>query len=41
MREHFSYLCKDISDHEHKELKPDEVLNIFEKNYLNLTTVLP
>mgnify|MGYP002905669570 FL=1 len=24
MREHFSYLCKDISDHEHKELKPDE-----------------
>ena len=37
MREHFSYLCKDISDHEHKELKPDEVLNIFEENYLNLT----
>lgn len=36
-REHFSYLCKDISDHEHKELKPDEVLNIFEENYLNLT----
>ena len=35
--EHFSYLCKDISDHEHKELKPDEVLNIFEENYLNLT----
>ena len=31
------YLCKDISDHEHKELKPDEVLNIFEENYLNLT----
>ena len=26
-----------ISDHEHKELKPDEVLNIFEENYLNLT----
>ncbi len=36
MREHFSYLCKDISDHEHKELKPHEVLEIFEKNYLNL-----
>ena len=36
MREHFSYLCKDISDREHKELKPDEVLEIFESNYLNL-----
>ncbi len=36
MREHFSYLCKDISDHGHKELKPDEVLDIFTKNYLNL-----
>ncbi|MCH5170458.1 MAG: 2-isopropylmalate synthase [Oscillospiraceae bacterium] len=36
MREHFSYLCKDISDREHKELKPDEVLNIFKKHYLNL-----
>ena len=36
MREHFSYLCKDISDHGHKELKPDEVLEIFQQNYLNL-----
>ncbi|MEE1046547.1 MAG: 2-isopropylmalate synthase [Clostridia bacterium] len=36
MREHFSYLCKGVSDHEHKVLKPDEVLNIFEENYLNL-----
>ncbi len=36
MREHFSYLCKGVSDHEHKELKPDEVLEIFEENYLNL-----
>lgn len=36
MREHFSYLCKDISDHEHKELKPDEVLDIFTEHYLNL-----
>ncbi|MBR6709268.1 MAG: 2-isopropylmalate synthase [Clostridia bacterium] len=36
MREHFSYLCKSISDHEHKELKPDEVLDIFVANYLNL-----
>ena len=36
MRENFSYLCKEISDHEHKELKPDEVLEIFGSNYLNL-----
>lgn len=36
MREHFSYMCKDISDHEHKELKADEVLDIFTAHYLNL-----
>lgn len=36
MREHLSYLCKSISDHEHKELKPEEVLYIFTENYLNL-----
>ena len=36
MREHFSYLCKDISDREHKELKPDEVMEIFTENYLNI-----
>ena len=36
MREHFSYLCKDISDHAHKELKPDEVLELFTEHYLNL-----
>ena len=36
MREYFSYLCKDISDHGHKELKPDEVLEIFTEHYLNL-----
>lgn len=35
MSEHLSYLCKSISDREHKELKPDEVLNIFTENYLN------
>jgi len=33
MREHLSYLCKSISDHEHKELKVADVLDIFEKNY--------
>ena len=37
MREHLSYLCKNISDHEHRELKADEVLNIFTEHYLNLT----
>lgn len=36
MREHFSYMCKNVSDHEHKELKPNEVLNIFIENYLNV-----
>lgn len=36
MREHFSYLCKNISDKEHKELKWDEVYTIFIENYLNL-----
>lgn len=36
MREHFSYVCKNISDKEHKELKWDEVYAIFIENYLNL-----
>ncbi len=33
MREHLSYLCKDISDKEHRELKVAEVLEIFKNNY--------
>ncbi len=36
MRESFSYLCKDISDREHRELKPDQVLDLFTEHYLNL-----
>ena len=36
MRENFGYLCKSVSDHKHKELKPDEIYDIFERNYLNL-----
>ena len=36
MREHLSYLCKGISDQEHKELKAEDVLEIFSTNYLNL-----
>ena len=35
MREHFSYLCKSISDHEHKELKTEEILDIFLNNYFD------
>ncbi len=38
MREHLSYTCKDISDREHKELKPDDVLSIFTEHYLNIKT---
>ena len=37
MREHFSYLCKEKSDHEHKELKAEEILELFSENYLNVT----
>lgn len=37
MREHFSYLCKDISDHEHRELKIDEIRDIFCENYLRVS----
>jgi len=33
MREDFSYLCKSISDHEHKELKVADVFEIFRENY--------
>ena len=33
MREDFSYRCKEVSDHEHKELKSAEVLEIFKNNY--------
>ncbi len=35
MREHFGYLCKDISDRGHRELKGDDVYAAFEKYYLN------
>ncbi len=36
MREHFSYICKGISDREHKEIKPDELLSIFTAQYIDL-----
>ena len=38
MREHFSYLCKNVSDHEHRELKSEDVLSIFMHHYLNVHT---
>ncbi|HCT91957.1 MAG TPA: 2-isopropylmalate synthase, partial [Lachnospiraceae bacterium] len=37
MREHLSYLCKSVSDHEHRELKPADVLEIFQEHYFNHT----
>ena len=36
MREHFSYLCKHVSDDGHCELKGEDVLEIFKTHYLNL-----
>ena len=36
MREHFSYLCKSISDHDHRELLGEDVLGIFMEHYLNV-----
>lgn len=35
MREALSYTVKDVSDHAHKELSVNEVLNVFEDTYLN------
>ncbi len=36
MREHLSYMCKGVSDREHRELKVEDVIEIFGDNYLNL-----
>ena len=35
MREHLSYICKSLSDHEHRELKVSDVLGVFESNYFD------
>ena len=40
MREHFGYTVKGVSDKAHKELKPAEVYEIFEKTYVNKKTKL-
>jgi len=37
MREHLSYMCKNISDHEHRELLVKDVLNIFKSSYFDNT----
>ena len=37
MRESFGYHVKSISDHEHRELLPDEVHDIFMRDFVNLT----
>ncbi len=40
MREVFGYHVKSISDHAHKELSPDEVHDIFLRDFVNLTQKL-
>ncbi len=40
MREVFGYHIKNISDHEHRELKPQEVYDIFVRDFVNLTDPL-
>lgn len=37
MRENFGYAVKNVSDHLHKELMPEEIYKIFTENYLNVT----
>ena len=37
MRENFGYHVKSISDHEHRELLPAEVYDIFMRDYVNLS----
>jgi len=36
MREEVGYMMKGISDHRHKELKPDEIFEIFDNEYINV-----
>ena len=36
MREDFGYVVKGISDHQHKELLPEEIKNIFLEEYVNV-----
>lgn len=36
MREDFGYCVKNVSDHKHKELMPEEIYQIFQDNYVNV-----
>lgn len=38
MREHFGYCVKNVSDHQQKELMPNEIFDIFLKEYVNIKT---
>ncbi len=38
LREDFGYAVKNVSDHNHKELMPDEIYEIFQKGYVNIET---
>lgn len=38
MRENFGYAVKAISDKSHKEMQPDELLEIFNRRYVNLNS---
>ena len=40
MSEHVGYSVKDFSDHSHKELSPGEVLEIFTREYVNISAPL-
>ncbi len=40
MREVFGYHVKSISDHEHRELLPQEVYDIFKRDFVNIDTPL-
>ncbi|MDD5986310.1 MAG: 2-isopropylmalate synthase [Eubacteriales bacterium] len=36
MREEIGYMIKGISDHQHKELRPDEIFEAFDDEYINV-----
>ena len=40
MREHVGYAVKNVSDHAHKELSAEEVLEIFTREYVNIESPL-
>ena len=40
MRENLGYAVKNVSDHLHKELTPEEILGIFNNQYVNIKTAI-